>query len=79
MSPEDYWTGTDATPVVSNFARIPVTMKFDKCQLNVNREMYDAGFDAQDRVRNEIVTPMRGFRYVFGQALLFGTNTAASG
>jgi len=43
----------------------------------MDREMYDAGYDVDDWVKNEVVLHMQGFKVVFSQALLWGNNSIA--
>lgn len=76
---DDVWTGFDATPAISNFASIPVSWRMDRCELNKDYEMYNHGATVDDWIKNEIIDPMRGFKSVFAQAMLFGTNTASDG
>ena len=75
---DDFFTQTEKSIRTSNFASIVYSVKFNRCDLNKDRLMYNYGYDENDRVKNELVQPAQGFRNLFTKSFLYGNNTFGS-
>ncbi len=75
---DDFFTQTEKSIRTSNFASIVYSVKFNRCDLNKDRLMYNYGYDENDRVKNELVQPAQGFRNLFTKSFLYGNNTYGS-
>ncbi len=76
---DDEWTRRGEKSLVSNPASIPVSIKFNLCDLNKDRQMYYHGKTVDDYIAVELAETVEGFHQVFSLALLFGKNIPATG
>lgn len=72
---DDYFTKTSVSPRVSNFARIVYSIKFNRCDLNKDRMIYNHWYNENDWVKNELVLPAQWFRNLFVKGIMYGNNT----